>query len=130
MLKKQQKEQTRNGQIDQTIAGENAVCVSTDVSKVDGHDVSEISTPEGGLSLNGEDSNDSALEYEKHNLHYEDSCHSTPLTSGLTKALPVTNVAMHIDPTYLSQLSSSTPNSLIFQGLCWSDLIRNRYTRI
>lgn len=31
-----------------------------------------------------------------------------------TPAIP--NVAMHIDPTYLSQQSSSMPNSLIFQG--------------
>ena len=46
------------------------------------------------------------------------------------------NVAMHIDPTYLSQQSSSMPNSLIFQGnychsfhlehVRWKILIRRR----
>lgn len=37
-------------------------------------------------------------------------------TSSRIAGPSITNVAMHIDPTYLSQQSACTPNSLMFQG--------------
>ncbi|XKL67904.1 hypothetical protein PGB90_003395 [Kerria lacca] len=53
-------------------------------------------------------------EIEEYRTNGNQNFRSATLCSGRTST-PVINVAMHIDPTYLSQQSSSMPNSLIFQ---------------
>ncbi len=57
----------------------------------------------------------SAIEVVDEDENEEETMRTSTLTGGRTTA-PMMNVAMHIDPTYLSQQSSSMPNSLIFQG--------------
>lgn len=115
----QEEEQCRSGNLDSILVDENT---SHGSAGTDESFVENVTLPSNSSKQRSCESKDAIATDEEHELrdfHYNSPSHSSTLTSERRLAPSLMNVAMHIDPTYLSQQSSSTPNSLIFQGgLC------------